>query len=460
MVKHSSKIKIMAAYLLAGAMAAGAQAFPWSQSPPGKLAAARVPMFVVFGFDDNARVEGVQWFANLVRNRKNPAGTGNHQTYDGLPIRSTWFLTGNYIHSEGFINAGNQTLSDLISSWKGLYNDGHEIANHTWSHPHGSGLDLEAWKNEVRKTTDHLASTLGISADKIKGFRTPYLEYTPTTLSALKDLGFQYDASIEFGFNGWQPLPGDSGNWNGMTNPETHKKLFWPYTLDAGSPPGNASKGNPTIPGLWEVPVNTFLKSDNSGEVTGFDFNLWKISTKEQFVAALKYNFDLRRAGNHAPLTVNVHSDYYTQYNDDANKEFTFADWKQRQQGMEEFLEYILTFPETRIVSYKDMIAWMKNPVPMGGAAGFGVSDASLATAALSLKTAPGGALELSLPAPGSYRLSVFSPQGRLEASLARRFEAGKARVSFGRNLRAGVYFVELGNGVNQVRRKVVLTPL
>lgn len=463
MEKRSTAIGIIASLcfislLLGSAVSAGAQAFAWSQSPPGKLPADKVPMFVVFGFDDNARVEGVQWWANMVRARKNPVGTGNPQTFDGLPVRSTWFLTGNYIHSEGFVTAGSQTLSDVVNAWKGLYNDGHEIANHTWSHPHGSGLDIEGWKNEIRKTTEHLTASLGVPAANIKGFRTPYLEYTPATLNALKDLGFQYDCSIEFGFNGWQPLPGDSGNWNSMTNPETHKKLFWPYTLDAGSPPGNASKGNPTIPGFWEVPVYTYLKSDNSGEVTGFDFNLWKVSSKEQFVATLKHNFDLRRAGNRNPLTVNVHSDYYSQYNDDANREFTLADWRQRQQGLQEFLEYVLQFPETRVVGYSDMIAWMKNPIALGGAAGTGVSEASLATAALSLRTVPGAALELSLPAAGAYRLALFNPQGRLEASLTRRFEAGKARVSFDRPLRAGVYFVELGNGTNKANRKIVLT--
>lgn len=441
----------------AAARPVGAQAFPYSQKPPGGLGSAQVPMFVVFGFDDNARVEGVQWFANLVRGRKNPAGSGNPATYDGTPVRATWFLTGNYIHQEGIVEAGGQTVADVINAWKGLYNDGHEIANHTWSHPHGSGLDLAGWKDQIQKTTEHLSASLGVPAGKIKGFRTPYLEYTPTTLQALKDLGFTYDCSIEFGFNGWQPQPGDSGNWNSMTNPDTHKKLWWPYTLDAGSPPGNASKGNPTQAGLWEVPVYTYLKADGSGEVTGFDFNLWKVSTKDQFVATLKRNFDLRRAGNRNPLTVNTHSDYYTQYNADANREFTLADWQQRQKGLEEFLDYVLQFPETRVVTYVDMLAWMRNPVGLGGTAI--ATPERLRNAVGSLRAAPGGAFDLHLPVAGAYRLALANSQGRVEASLDRTFAAGPARIRFDRTLRPGVYFAILSSGGSQVRKQVVLTP-
>lgn len=442
---------------LGAATTASAQAFAYSQKPPGGLTQDKVPMFVVYGFDDNARVEGIQWFTNYVRTRKNPAGNGNAATFDGTPVRATWFLTGNYIHSEGFVTAGSQTLNDITNAWKTLYQDGHEIANHTWSHPHGSGLDLEGWKDQIRKSNEHLSQSLGVPVNKIKGFRTPFLEYTPTTLQALKDLGFTYDCSIEFGFNGWQPQPGDSGNWNSMTNPETHKKLWWPYTLDNGSPPGNASKGNPTQAGLWEIPVYTYLKADGSGEVTGFDFNLWKVATKDQFVATLKRNFDLRRAGNRNPLTINSHSDYYTQYNDDANKEFTYADWQTRQRGMEEFLDYVLQFPETRIVTYSELIDWMKNPVPLGSNPGSFITRGDLRAAALTMRTGLDGALELRLPARGEYRLSLFTPDGRRAQHRTQNFEAGVATLRFDRPLKSGVYYAVLSGGGHQVRQKVVL---
>jgi hypothetical protein len=435
---------------------ARADVFAWSQSPPGGLAAAKVPMIVSFGFDDNARVEGVAWFADLVRNRKNHSGTGNPQTFDGTPVRATWFLTANYT-AEGFVTAGTQTAQDVIQSWKGLVSDGHEIANHTWDHPHGSGLDVAGWKDQIQRSNDHLIKILGIQASDIKGFRTPFLEYSTSTLTALKDLGFLYDCSIEFGFNGWQPQAGDSGNWNSMVNPETHKKLWWPYTLDQGSPPGNASKGNPMVPGLWEIPVNTYLKPDNSAEVTGFDFNLWKVMDKATFVAALKHNFDLRRAGNRAPLTVNVHSDYYTQHNEDANKEFLLADHKQRQAAMEEFLAYILQFPDVRVVPYKSMISWMKNPVALATTPGT-VSRSDLKAAALTSRLTAGGALELTLPGQGIYSLTVVSAQGRVLERMTRGFVKGEARVQLASPLRSGIYFVQLSDGTHSVRQRMLLS--
>jgi hypothetical protein len=451
---------VFAAPLIALSLAAPARAdlMAWSQHPPGGLDPAKTPMFVCFGFDDNARVEGVNWFADLVRNKKNPAGTGNPQTFDGSPVRATFFITANYTE-DGFIAAGTQTVPDLVQAWKGLYQDGHEIGNHTWDHPHGSGLDVDAWKSQIQKSNDHLAKILGIPVSAIKGFRTPYLEYGPNTLQAVKDMGFLYDVSIEFGYNGWQPLPGDSGNWNSMTNPETHKKLFWPHTLDEGSPPGNASKGNPKQPGLWEIPVNSFILADNSADVTGLDFNLWKVSDKDKYVATLKHNLDLRRAGNRAPLAVGAHSDYYSQYNPDANKEFTLADYKQRQAAMEEFLAYALSFPDVRVVRYEDILTWMKNPVALGNDPNAGISSATLRTAALSVRLAAPDRLELSIPVPGRYTLSVATPRGKVLATATRHLEKGLARIDLPRALPHGVYFIRMGDGTRAVRHRVTLLP-
>lgn len=433
-----------------------ADVMAWSQSPPGGLEPSKIPMFVCFGLDDNARVDGISWFADLFRARKNAPGTGNPQTFDGAPVRATWFLTANYT-ADGFISAGSQTVPDLVQAWKGLYADGHEIGNHTWDHPHGAGLDVDAWKEQLRKSNEHLIKILGIPQGEIQGFRTPFLEYGPNTLAAVKDMGFLYDVSIEFGFNGWQPVAGDSGNWNSMTNPETHKKLFWPYTLDQGSPPGNASKGNPIQPGLWEVPVNSFLMADDSRDITGFDFNLWKVEDKDGFLATLKHNFNLRRAGNRVPLAISAHSDYYTQYNPDANAEFLLADYTQRRAAMEEFLDYVLQFPDVRVVPYRSMIAWMKNPVALGEAPGSGISPATLKAAALSIRLTFPGTLEMSLPASGRYTLGVISTDGRILAEATRDLGKGKATLVLDRPLPGGIYFIRLGNGTVTVRQRVML---
>jgi hypothetical protein len=428
------------------------------QKPPGGLEASKVPMFVCFGFDDNGRIQGAEWFANLGRTHKNPAGGGNPATYDGTNVKATWFLTASYATDTGFVQQGSGTLADLINAWKALAKDGHEIGNHTWTHPHGTGLDLAGWKDEIQKTNDFIVSTLGVERSRIKGFRTPFLEYTPTTLEALKDLGFAYDCSIEFGFNGWQPLAGDSGYWNSMTDPNTHKKLFWPWALDEGSPPGNASKGNPKIPGMQEVPVYTYMK-EAGGEVTGIDFNLWMVMDRATFVKTLKKEFDLRRAGNRNPLVINLHSDYYAQYNDDANQAFTLASWQDRQKAIEEFLDYVLSFPETRVVPFGQMLDWMAKPVALDGASGSVKSPKLLNQSALTLKLSARGGVEIDVPSPGHYDFALMDARGGVVMKRAGNFSAGTARLQTGRKLAPGIYFLKVGNGVETVMRKAALTP-
>ena len=99
---------------------------PYSQLPPGNLEYSECPMFVCFGFDDNGYVEGMEWFRNLVKNKKNPAGSNNPATYDGSPVRATFLITAGYGHDDYFINAGGQTKEQVIQVWKAHYRQGLE----------------------------------------------------------------------------------------------------------------------------------------------------------------------------------------------------------------------------------------------------------------------------------------------------------------------------------------------
>lgn len=429
---------------------------PYSQLPPGDLDYPECPMFVCFGFDDNGYVEGMEWFRNLVKDKKNPAGSGNPKTYDGAPVRATFLITAGYGHDDYFINAGGQTKEQVIQAWKNLYDDGHEIANHTWNHPHGSSLSLDDWKQQISTANDFLVANIGIPANEIKGFRTPYLEYSANTMNAVKELGLMYDCSIEFGYNGWTPIDPDSGYWNGMTDPATHMKLFWPHTLDNGSPPGHSAVGNPTIAGLWEVPVYTYLKNDNSGVVTGFDFNLWKVMNKSQFVATLKHNFDLRRTGNRNPLTINAHTDYYTQYNADANTEFTQATWQERQDAVEELLDYVLQFPETRVVSFIDMLNWMKDPDALGPTP---VVDNAQVFSNISflIKAIAKDRIEFSVPTYGVYTFSVVTLQGRTIATISQECHAGVNYIKFNKYLPTGTYLIRVSLGSKNFIKKLAV---
>lgn len=71
---------------------------------------------------------------------------------------------------------------------------GHEIANHTYSHPIAfRGRSREAKNREIRRAHEVLASLAGDEAPV--GFRAPAYDLDRETLEILADLGYAYDSS-------------------------------------------------------------------------------------------------------------------------------------------------------------------------------------------------------------------------------------------------------------------------
>jgi len=100
-----------------------------------------------------------------------------------------------------------------------------------------------------------------------------------------------------------------------------------------------------------------------SGKITGFDYNLWVEfrMTKAEFLATMKYTLDLRLAGNRAPFMFGAHPDTYSsKYTAVPN-----ASLEERQQAIEEFLDYALSKPEVRFVPNQEILSWVRNPVPL-----------------------------------------------------------------------------------------------
>ena len=101
---------------------------------------------------------------------------------------------------------------------------------------------------EVNGCLIALNSLAGIPMNAIKGFRAPLLEYTVETLKLIRQSGFTYDSSAS------ASVP--------VTDPNTD--AYWPYTLDYGMANDclavkGSCKGEPKLPGLWEIPMYAFF---------------------------------------------------------------------------------------------------------------------------------------------------------------------------------------------------------
>lgn len=354
---------------------------------------AQVPMFISLGFDDNgindaATLGGVAWIISYMQHRKNPQGTGNAGTYDGTAMRASFYMTAKYGQEDAY-----QDYATIRSGWKMLYDDGHEIGNHSTNHlgywdieqqkfvsVDGSQYSKDAWLAKEIEACHSLLTRpygttpeagIGIAESDLYGWRTPHLDWNDAVLSALTQKGYVYDCSMEG--------RADAGIDQG-------RSFYWPFTLDNGSP---FDQGVGSHPGLWELPCYPFVIPENLRHLTGhhvlvrcLDYDVWARKdlggyelSSAAFTEILKYNLDQRMAGNRAPMLVGLHSDIY-----DARKDGEYPGTgtaRERQLAIEDFIEYALAkYPEAvRVVPAIAVIRWMRNPVPLGIAAPTGAAQ-------------------------------------------------------------------------------------
>ncbi|WP_155732945.1 polysaccharide deacetylase family protein [Pseudoalteromonas luteoviolacea] len=339
---------------------------PWSQMPPAQLRPVQVPLFISIGFDDNGSKEGMDWIINFTKQLENANTANNAATFDGSPVRFSFYNTPSYIES-----IANDPVG-IKHAWRQAWLDGHEVGNHTWSHrdggPDTNNFSEQEWTEELNITQTWLSKPFdpyelnsgandaagpGIPVGEIIGFRTPYLNHNNALFSALVKGNFVYDTSIE---EGW------GNQYNGTNNP-------WPYTMNNGTPTKRVGKpdvGN--FPGLWQLPSNVFEKPFG-GKMVAFDTNMWVGSamSKDEVLAILKHNLHLRLEGNRSPLLYGAHANIYASEYDKGGRATTYIE---RQQAIEEFIQYALSLkvngqPVVRIVPFKDIVEWMRNPKPL-----------------------------------------------------------------------------------------------
>jgi peptidoglycan/xylan/chitin deacetylase (PgdA/CDA1 family) len=337
---------------------------PASQSAPCAIAVDKTPMFVSIGWDDNGDAEGMTWALDMLKQRN---------------VHASFYLTSTYGSSQA-----------VLDTWKRAKAEGHELGNHTVTHlPAHGGHDftVDQWQTEINGCTDFLTGSAAVmQKSEMFGFRTPYLEYDDNMFSAVQTDGFWYDCSIEEGY--------EDGH-DGSTE-------FFPYTLDNKSPghtvqvewmdPTNPIKEITPHPGLWEMPLYAvFTPPDSkcaeygiptgfrarlkaavdwfdpeSGSITGFDYNLWATYadggfqfTPAEYLATMKYTFDQRLNGNHAPLLFGSHTPFYVDsWSVNSPGAPLAAD---RRKAVEDFVDYMISKGAV-ITTHKAILDWMRAP--------------------------------------------------------------------------------------------------
>lgn len=353
-----------------------------SSLPPHGMSVSTSPQFVVIGFDDNTKSEGIAWALDLFSGKKNA---------DGTDARVSFY--NNTVGLDVWIEDDPQLL---LQAQKALKESSHEVANHTYNHHRDLDssdwdlyteaireLDQGEWDRRIGEGGDELVNKVGVLREDIVGFRAPFLLYNQYMLNSLKAQNYLYDCSIEEGY---------ASKFDG-TN------FRWPYQLNEGSPGHNESwYGNPQnsdhvvlnpVAGLWEVPNHVLMIPKNSQchhygiqpglwsrllqklpylsdfKITGFDYNLWHVAAlnKSEVLGILKYNLDLRLQGNRAPFMFGAHTQYYTDEWSVPNA--PNATTQEMREAISEFVTYALSKPEVRIRPAVDIVNWCINPVPL-----------------------------------------------------------------------------------------------
>ena len=369
-----------------------------------------VPQFVCFSSDDNGysglpgsgSEGGLHWLTELFQDRYQLMVKNG---FDGPPLHYTFYVNTYYLDPlwEEIAGSIDQHKEDPVyvkRAWREAVDKGHEIGVHTHSHPHGRGLSVAQWEEEIEHSIRILTAPwnpdetlerpdreagLGVARTDLVGFRAPFLEYDDNGMTAARLKGFLYDSSIE---EVWRTGEGDGGKSEGFRKP---------YLLDAGLPDIDPPIGSQ--PGLWEIPIyDYFVPPDDEcarfglepgirdrlkkvkgyflpeyGGITGMDWNLWNEFnlTPAEFLAVLKYTFDRHYETDRCPMTVGLHSALYTVTPDMEPALAVLI--QERRAAVEAFIDYVHSKPAVRVASHRELLDWMrgrKDPPRAGYAPG------------------------------------------------------------------------------------------
>ncbi|KAI9293694.1 glycoside hydrolase/deacetylase, partial [Neoconidiobolus thromboides FSU 785] len=149
-------------------------------------------------------------------------------------VKATFFYIGSNLESE-----------DHKVIAKRAFDEGHQIASHTWTHPSLTSLSPEEVKNEMKKTEDVLEKTIG---KKVRYMRSPYLASNDAVNALLKGMDY-----VQVGVNL------DSNDWK---HRDTAPQKIFDAFKDAMNAPGVESQSfislqhdltNPSVAKIGEI---------------------------------------------------------------------------------------------------------------------------------------------------------------------------------------------------------------
>lgn len=97
------------------------------------------------------------------------------ETLDKYEIKATFFLCGVWVEA-------------YPEHVKAIAEHGHEIGNHSLTHPHMNKLGAEQVQQEISKLDDQIEALTGKRCTK---FRAPYGEYNDTVIRAVREIGYE-----------------------------------------------------------------------------------------------------------------------------------------------------------------------------------------------------------------------------------------------------------------------------
>lgn len=146
---------------------------------------------------------------------------------DENDIKATFFIMGRWvIYPEG----NKEKLIDI-------HKRGHEIGNHSYSHPDFKKIGKERVIEEIKKTEDIIKNEIGI---KMNLFRFPSGSYSDESLKTIEDLGYK---SIQ-----WDV---DSVDWKGESKEKEFKRVM--NNVKGGSILLYHNNGKYTVNNLKEI---------------------------------------------------------------------------------------------------------------------------------------------------------------------------------------------------------------